>query len=137
MKLRTRRLRELHCNRPVSTESTSVCAEIADCTPTPEQRYSQEGLLRILASAMDELPMTFREVLHLREVEEHSVVETATILGLSISTVKSRVHHGRQKLRQALTKYFSESGLAGFSCQTDAGPCPRGRANQLQTVHRR
>jgi RNA polymerase sigma-70 factor (ECF subfamily) len=114
MKLRTRRLRELHFDRPANTEDAAFCGEIADNTPTPEQRYSQEELRHILARAMAELPMTFREVLHLREVEERSTGETARILGLSISAVKSRALRGRQKLRQALTKYFRPSDLAGF-----------------------
>ena len=115
MKLRARRLRELHFDDPATTEDTPFCAEVADDTPTPEQRYSQEELQRILASAMGELPMTFREVLRLREVEEHSTEETARMLGLSIAAVKSRALRGRQKLRQALTKYFRRSELADFS----------------------
>jgi RNA polymerase sigma-70 factor, ECF subfamily len=115
MKLRTRRLGELHFDHPAITEDTLFAVELADKTPTPEQRYAQEELRHILARAMGELPLTFREVLHLREVEERSTGETARILGLSISAVKSRALRGRQKLRQALTKYFRPSELAGFS----------------------
>jgi RNA polymerase sigma factor (sigma-70 family) len=105
MKLRTRRWRELQFDSPAG-EDTGYYAEIADHTPTPEQRYSQEEVQRILASAMGELPTALREVLHLREVEEYSTRETAMMLGLSISAVKSRALRGRQILRQALTKYF-------------------------------
>jgi RNA polymerase sigma-70 factor (ECF subfamily) len=115
MKLRTHRRSELHFDRLASAEDMPSCAEIADCTPTPEQRYSQEELLRILASAMDELPLAQREILHLRDVEEHSTEETAAILGLSNTAVKSRVRRGRQRLRKSVTKYFSKSRHAGFS----------------------
>src|SRR5882762_8861229 len=115
MKLRTRRLRELHFDRPAATEDSPWCAEVADNTPTPEQRYSQEELRQILASAISELPLTFRDVLHLREVEEHSTEETARMLGLSITAVKSRALRGREKLRQVLAKYFRRSQPAGFS----------------------
>ena len=115
MKLRTRRLCELHFDRPVSTEHTDFSIEVADDTPTPEQRYSQEELRQILVSAMGELPMTFREVLHLRELEEYTTEETARMLKLSINTVKSRAHRGRQRLRRALTKYFQPSELTSFS----------------------
>jgi RNA polymerase sigma-70 factor, ECF subfamily len=118
MKLRARRWRELHFDSPASTsagsEDTPFRPEVADHTPTPEQLYSQEEVQRILASAMGELPTTFREVLLLREVEEYSTRETARILGLSISAVKSRALRGRQLLRRALTKYFLRSGLADF-----------------------
>ena len=105
MKLRTRRMRELQFDSPSNTGDRPLSAEIADGTPTPEQRYSREELRQILASAMSKLPMTFREVLRLRGVEEHSTRETARMLGLSITAVKSREHRGRLKLRQALTKY--------------------------------
>lgn len=113
MKLRTRRQRELHFDCP-ATGDTPFCAEVADGSPTPEQRYSQEELQRILTSAMGELPMTFREVLRLREVEEHSTEETARVLGLSISAVKSRARRGRLMLRQTLTEYFRRNEFASF-----------------------
>jgi len=113
MKLRKHRLRESQLDR--AAEDGPLNAEVADTTPTPEQRYSQEERRQILGSVMSELPGTFREVLRLREVEEHSTKETARMLGLSISAVKSRAARGRQKLRQALTKQCWRSEFVGFS----------------------
>jgi len=112
MKLRTHRLRELHFDFSGKAENTSVFAEVADDAPSPEQQYSHDELRRILASAMQELPATLREVLHLQEVEEHSTEETARMLGLSISAVKSRRLRGKLRLRHALTKYFRGRELA-------------------------
>jgi RNA polymerase sigma-70 factor, ECF subfamily len=114
MKLRTRRRRELPYDSPDTPEDTHFCAEVADDTPTPEQRYSQKELRHILASAIGGLPMSFRDVLQLREIEERSTAETARLLGVSISAVKSRLLRGRQKLRQALTTYFRRSEFASF-----------------------
>lgn len=114
MKLRARRFREQNFVSSTATEETRFCAEVADESPTPEQRYLQDELQRILTSAMDELPVTSREVLHLREVAEQSTEETAETLGLSIGAVKSRALRGRQKLRQALTRYFRRNGLTTF-----------------------
>jgi len=115
MKLRRRRLCEFHLDDPVSSGDSPFYAEIADDTPNPEQHHSQEELRQIFASAMGELPMTFREVLRLRELEEYSTEETARILKLSITTVKSRAHRGRQRLRRALTKYFRPWERVQFS----------------------
>jgi RNA polymerase sigma-70 factor (ECF subfamily) len=115
MKLRRYRSEESHFDRPATIESTPQRAEVADETPTPEQRYSQEEFQRIFVSAMTTLPLTFREVLQLRAVEERSTKETARILGLSISAVKSRALRGRQAMRQALTKYFRQCDLAHLS----------------------
>jgi len=121
MKLRTRRLRELHFDRPARTDEAPSFAEVADNAPTPEQRYSQAELRQILATAMSKLPLTFREVLILREVEERSTEETARMLGLSISAVKSRALRGRQKLHQVLTKQFRPSELNGYSTAFSSG----------------
>jgi RNA polymerase sigma-70 factor (ECF subfamily) len=115
MKLRRRRLSEFQFDDPISGPDSPIYAEIADGTPNPEQRHSQEELRQIVRSAMAELPMTFREVLRLRELEEYSTEETARTLRLSITAVKSRTHRGRQRLRRALRKYFRPSELAGFS----------------------
>jgi RNA polymerase sigma-70 factor, ECF subfamily len=114
MKLRTRRSCESHFAAPIGGGDTPFYAEIADDTPDPERRHSQEELRQIVASAMGELPITLREVLRLRELEEYSTEETARMLKLSITTVKSRAHRGRQRLRRALTKYFRPSELAHF-----------------------
>jgi RNA polymerase sigma-70 factor (ECF subfamily) len=115
MILRSRRSRDLRFEPLAGSEDAPFVAEVADGSPTPEQRYSQEELHGILASAMDELPPTFRKVLQLREVEERSTGETARILGLSISAVKSRALRGRQKLRKVLTRYFRPGEIAAFS----------------------
>jgi RNA polymerase sigma-70 factor (ECF subfamily) len=117
MKLRTRRRRELQHVCPDTPEEGQFCAEVADDTPTPEQQYSQKELHRILASAMEELPMASREVLQLREVEERSTAETARILGLSISAVKSRMLRDRQKLRQALARHFRRGEFDALRCR--------------------
>lgn len=114
MKLRARRRRELRYDCPNTCENTQLRTEVADNTPTPEQQYSQEELQRILASAMGELQMASREVLQLREVEERSTAETARILGLSISAVKSRTLRGRRELREAFTKHIRRSKFAAF-----------------------
>jgi RNA polymerase sigma-70 factor (ECF subfamily) len=111
MKLRTHRRRELIFEHSADNEGTPFWADAADDTPTPEQRYAQQELQQILTSALGELPMSCREVLHLRDVEEHSTEETARLLGLSITAVKSRTRRGRHRLRQALTKHFGGASL--------------------------
>lgn len=116
MKIRARRPVEVGIDRPAVAEDARFSAiEVVDQTPTPEQRCSQAELQRILARAIGDLPMTLRDVLLLREVEECSTEETARMLGLSISAVKSRAVRGRQKLRRTLTRYFRQVELARFS----------------------
>ena len=52
------------------------------------------------------LPMIYRVVVMLRDIEEMTTEETATALSLGISTVKTRLLRGRLMLREALAPHF-------------------------------
>ena len=68
----------------------------------PEVDAARSQLRRVLERAIDELPEAFRSVFVLRDVEEMSVEETATHLGIRPETVKTRLHRARRSLRGAL-----------------------------------
>lgn len=53
--------------------------------------------------ALARLPDEFRLVLLMRIVEEMPVEQVAEILGISVGTVKSRLHRAREKMRDLLT----------------------------------
>ncbi len=55
-----------------------------------------------VARALEALPEAFRAAVVLRDVQEFSYDEIATILAIPIGTVMSRIHRGRALLRQAL-----------------------------------
>lgn len=57
---------------------------------------------RTVEEALQELNPVFRSVLVLREMEELSYEEIATILDISLGTVKSRILRGREALRRKL-----------------------------------
>ncbi len=52
--------------------------------------------------ALEELPVEFREVLVLRELEELSYREISAVTGLPVGTVMSRLSRGRRRLQAAL-----------------------------------
>ena len=56
----------------------------------------------VLDAAIEELPADYRTVLTLHDVEGLSNAEVAEVLGVTIGTVKSRVHRARLFLRQRL-----------------------------------
>jgi RNA polymerase sigma-70 factor (ECF subfamily) len=69
--------------------------------PDPEAvllRAAEHGLLGRLVA---ELPVEYREVLLLREVEELSYREIATVIGRPAGTVMSRLARARERLRRA------------------------------------
>jgi RNA polymerase sigma factor (sigma-70 family) len=64
-----------------------------------------EGLALLQADivqAIAHLPLAYRQILIMRDVEGFTGAEVAAELGLSLETVKSRLHYGRQILREKL-----------------------------------
>jgi len=110
MKLRRRRP-TVSLDGERETENGVVIHEVEDWGPSPEQRYSQQELQHILSEAMGQLSPDLRLVTQLRDVGEFSTEETAQILGLSVSAVKSRSHRARITLRGLLNRYFRQPKL--------------------------
>lgn len=57
-------------------------------------------------SAIDKIPETYRQILLLRDISEFSTQETADILNISLSNVKTRLHRARQMLKNRLEPLF-------------------------------
>lgn len=75
----------------------------------PEADAARAQIRRMVEKAVDALPEPYRLVFVLREVEELSVEETATELGLKPQTVKTRLHRARTRLRLALQTQVAET----------------------------
>lgn len=69
---------------------------------TPEALLLRDTLTPELQSAIDALPEAFREAVWLRDVEEFSYAEIATMLDVPIGTVMSRISRGRGLLFERL-----------------------------------
>ena len=102
MKLRKRRPERTSLAKEVG----SVPREIEDWGPNPEKIYSQNELAQILSHAISELYPRLRIVFQLRDVESLSTEETANLLGISISAVKSRLLRARLALREKLNPFM-------------------------------
>ena len=68
----------------------------------PEQQASNSQVRRLLEEAVEQLPDGYRAVFMLRDVEEMSTIETATVLDLTEENVKVRLHRARGLLRKSL-----------------------------------
>lgn len=110
MRLRKRRPNQFSLDEPIEGEDDLMPREIEDWGPSPEQHFAQSEMQEILSNVIDELEPDFRTVFVLRDVEELSTEETAKLLGISISAVKSRLLRARLKLRHKLNRYFRRGG---------------------------
>ncbi len=75
---------------------------LLDDQPEPPDPATPAGERLDLERALAALPPGQRAVMLLVAVEEHSYAEAAEILGVPIGTVMSRLHRGREALRQHL-----------------------------------
>ena len=80
--------------------------EFRDWRENPEQAYSKSEMRGLVEKEVMKLPIKYRVVVMLRDLEEQTTEETATALNLEISTVKTRLLRGRLMLREALAPYF-------------------------------
>ncbi|MFT4041855.1 MAG: RNA polymerase sigma factor SigE [Gordonia sp. (in: high G+C Gram-positive bacteria)] len=71
-------------------------------TPDPAQIYAATHLDADLQAALDSLSPDFRAAVVLCDIEGLSYEEIATTLGVKLGTVRSRIHRGRQTIRDYL-----------------------------------
>jgi RNA polymerase sigma-70 factor, ECF subfamily len=74
----------------------------ADSAPNPEARLLQQHTVARVRDALEQLPVEFREVLVLREIEGMSYKEIAAVVQVPIGTVMSRLARARDRLSAVL-----------------------------------
>ena len=87
---------------PLFDEQGRHVAPMADWSARVEDHAVQTELRVALTSAIDKLPTDYRTALLLHDVEGLSHLQMADVLGLSVPTVKTRVHRARLFLRKQL-----------------------------------
>ncbi|WP_078309612.1 MULTISPECIES: RNA polymerase sigma factor SigE [unclassified Mycobacterium] len=80
--------------------------------PDPEQIYHDAQLGADLQAALDALAPEFRAAVVLCDIEGLSYEEIGATLGVKLGTVRSRIHRGRQAIREHLAARSSTSALA-------------------------
>ena len=97
-------------------------AEMADDkTESPPDATMRSEVRRMLERRIDELPVAFRTVFVMREVEDMTVEETAASLSIPAATVRTRLFRARALLREALARDMDSAtvevfGFAGERC---------------------
>lgn len=90
---------------------------------SPEAATSSSETRVLLEEAILTLPIHYRSVLVLRDVEEMSTLETATALELTEEAVKVRLHRARALLRKELYRRVGANSTSAF--EFGAGRCDR------------
>ena len=119
-------------NRPaeiVPDDGTAVDTAVDPAAVDPEHAALRRAESTALAAAIEALPLAFREVLILRELEELSYKEIARVVDIPIGTVMSRLARARALLQASTT--LRAAWTAGDDDELHAngsaaaGPCGR------------
>jgi len=100
----------LAATRTVALETADVPEQAAAIShETPESILLEQAGQQQVQAALEQVPVIFREVLLLRDVEEMSYQEIADTLAVPIGTVMSRLYRARKALQAALESKIQEA----------------------------
>jgi len=98
----------------VDYEDFSSYQEADDESPSEYVDLRQEVFRGLIGDevtkAITELPVDFKTVILLCDVEDFSYEEIASIIDIPIGTVRSRLHRARNILKEKLRKYAEKEG---------------------------
>jgi RNA polymerase sigma-70 factor, ECF subfamily len=72
---------------------------------------SQEGQRKI-EEVIESLPLLYRSVIVLRDIEGFSLEEVSKIMDSSVAAIKSRLHRARNSVREALSSYYVDKSFS-------------------------
>lgn len=114
-------------------DADAAPAEIPDArAESPRDATLRAEVRRLLEQRIDELPLSFRAVFVMREVEDMSAKETADCLGIPEATVRSRLFRARALLRESLTRDLDMASSDAFAFL--GARCDRIVANVLERL---
>jgi RNA polymerase sigma-70 factor (ECF subfamily) len=98
-----RRRRDFKSLDDDSDENHQIAPELLrDWREVPSEILERLEVRKLLRDAVTGLPLIYREVFLLREIEELSMSESAQALGISVASVKVRLHRARIMLQKRL-----------------------------------
>ncbi len=113
------------------SENESVIAMKEDVmSPESATAYAETRVL--LEEAILSLPILYRSVLVMRDLEEMSTTQTASVLDLTEETVKVRLHRARAMLRKEL--YIRVGANSSSAFQFGAKRCDRVTENVMSRI---
>jgi RNA polymerase sigma-70 factor (ECF subfamily) len=109
MVLRRKHPDTVSIDEPIETEEgEQEPVQIIDWCCLPENELLSEEAREKLDSAVQKLPDSLKVVFLLRDINDLSTHETAEVLGLSDTAVKTRLSRARLRLREILSTYYGE-----------------------------
>ena len=96
--------------------------DFADWREIPSEALEQKQLKQALAHALASLKPIYREVFVLRDVQGLNIRETAQMLGINETLVRTRLLRARLMMRDALAPGFDGSWITGSAAYKKVRP---------------
>jgi RNA polymerase sigma-70 factor, ECF subfamily len=103
---------ELSLDSFMDKDGTFEGYDIPDWSDVPSDKVMQAEMNAVINSAIKTLPHKYKLVFNLRDIEGFSTKETADILGISVVSVKTRLHRARLALREKISHAYQEGKSA-------------------------
>ena len=125
MLVRKRRVQaRLFVEPAASSENEDFSIDFRDSSLNPEQTYDQRQRLANISRAVEKLEPKLRSALEIWMSQGCSMKEISSALGISLSSVKARLHRARKRLLKSTA--LRRHGLTGFGAlplQNREEPC--------------
>ncbi|MCC3157770.1 sigma-70 family RNA polymerase sigma factor [Hymenobacter sp. 15J16-1T3B] len=105
-----------------NTEDVDADADTGASSPDLRQQATRDLIGDEVASALNSLPVDFRTVIILCDLEGFTYEEMAKVLDIPIGTVRSRLHRARNFLKDKLERYAKKMGYGNDSEEGDVAP---------------
>jgi RNA polymerase sigma-70 factor (ECF subfamily) len=96
-------------DEPPEAQGPITPALLRDWREIPSEALERQEIRLLLQEAITGLPLIYREVFVLRDVEELSVSQSAEALGISVASVKVRLHRARIMLQKKLVPQLKKA----------------------------
>jgi RNA polymerase sigma-70 factor (ECF subfamily) len=106
--LRRKRLRNLVSFGTKTSDDKEALFDIPDEHARSDALVESNMREQRIQKALDSLAAKYREVIVLRDIQELSYEEIATVTKLNIGTVKSRINRGRSQLQEMLKDIWND-----------------------------
>jgi RNA polymerase sigma factor (sigma-70 family) len=103
-RLRKQKREETFVSAGDSTTDDVDQSLLVERSASPEDAAFHSEIRELLEHRIDELPVAFRTVFMMRELEEMTVEETALCLAIPEATVRTRLHRAKGLLRKSLAQ---------------------------------
>ena len=84
-------------------------ALLRDWREIPSEALERMEVRHLLQQTIESLPAIYRDVLVLRDIEQLSVIEAAEVLGITVASVKVRLHRARIMMQKSLAPQLKQT----------------------------